>query len=165
MADDKFDALFMENFHSAVFIAKAVVASREVAEDIVQEVFIKLLDVDLDSLKSPSRFLFASVRNAAVDYVRSKTLFLSELKTPHAVHEPLPIEVSEEEVERAQNVARLFHAIERLPEQSRKVVKLVCLKNYSYQAAATELGMSVATVNTHIYRSFKALRKYMAVFF
>ena len=63
--------------------------------------------------------------------------------------------------------AQLIHlqAIERLPEQSRRVVKLICLNNYSYADAASELGVSLATIKTHMYRSIKSLRKMMALFF
>jgi len=45
------------------------------------------------------------------------------------------------------------------------VVKLICLNNYSYADAASELGVSLATIKTHMYRSIKSLRKMMALFF
>ena len=73
-------------------------------------------------------------------------------------------DLSRDDVERANRLHRLYQAIERLSEQSRKVVKLICLNNYSYADAASELGVSLATIKTHMYRSIKALRKFMALF-
>lgn len=42
--------------------------SKSVAEDIVQEVFVRLARVDLSKIDSPVKYLYRCVRNAALDY-------------------------------------------------------------------------------------------------
>ena len=48
------------------------VGSREVAEDIVQNVFLKLIEncIDLALMKSPRMYLFRMVSNRCIDYQR-----------------------------------------------------------------------------------------------
>ena len=87
-----------------------------------------------------------------------------ELNGKEVIADEVNFDLSRDDVERANRLHRLYQAIERLSEQSRKVVKLICLNNYSYADAASELGVSLATIKTHMYRSIKALRKFMALF-
>ena len=68
---DKFESLFKDHFHTAVLISHKIVSSSQTAEDIVQDVFIKMLDINLDTISSPSSYLFRAVRNASIDYLRS----------------------------------------------------------------------------------------------
>ena len=164
MITERFEIFFREHFRSAVLMAEKVVGSRQAAEDVVQDVFIRMLDLDMDKIGSVPHFFYRSVRNASIDYIRSRAnhvwASLKEQRDPA----PAGHELTEEELEYAQNLAKLYNAIERLPEQSRKVVWLVCLENYSYNDAATQLGVSVSTIKTHMYRSFKFLREILMLF-
>lgn len=159
MSPTKFDILFEDHFYSAVFIAEMIVSSRQAAEDIVQEVFIKMLDVDLDKIYLPQRYLYASVRHNAVRYVQSKLAKLSDAAFDENIPDNEKYDLTDEEMEYAENVRKLYEAIGRLPEKARETVNLICFNNYSYNQAAEKMGISVATVKTQMYRSFKALRK------
>ena len=153
MISHSLEKLFNAHFRSAAYVAEEIVHSKSVAEDIVQEVFVRLARVDL-------------VRNAALDYAGTHTLRRwEELNGSELIADEVNFDLSRDDVERANRLHRLYQAIERLPEQSRRVVKLICLNNYSYADAASELGVSLATIKTHMYRSIKSLRKMMALFF
>lgn len=164
MITAEFESLFRTHFRSAVFIAEMIVCSRPAAEDIVQDVFIKMLGRDMSAVKSPARFLYTSVRNAAVDYCRMHMIHIKENIRTADIPDNTNYDLDSEEIEYANNVRKLFHAIEQLPPRSRDVVRLICLENYSYQETADRLDMSLSTVKTHMYRSFVALRKYMMFF-
>ena len=117
-------------------------------------------------IDSPLKYLYRCVRNAALDYASTHTLRRwEELNGSELIADEVNFDLSRDDVERANRLHRLYQAIERLPEQSRRVVKLICLNNYSYADAASELGVSLATIKTHMYRSIKSLRKMMALFF
>jgi RNA polymerase sigma-70 factor (ECF subfamily) len=158
MIDRRVEKLFKEHFHAAVYIAQKIVSSRHVAEDVVQDVFIRMLEMDMEALESPVKFLYASVRNGAIDYIRRNARLINSALTPDVMRDD-SLESLMEEVEHAENLTKLLHAIEQLPEQSREVVKLVCLSDCSYQEVASRLGISLSTVKTHMYRSFKRLRE------
>ena len=159
MISHSLEKLFNAHFRSAAYVAEEIVHSKSVAEDIVQEVFVRLARVDFSKIDSPVKYLYRCVRNAALDYASTHTLRRwEELNGSN-------FDLCRDDVERANRLHRLYQAIERLPEQSRRVVKLICLNNYSYADAASELGVSLATIKTHMYRSIKSLRKMMALFF
>ncbi|MDR1414898.1 MAG: sigma-70 family RNA polymerase sigma factor [Odoribacteraceae bacterium] len=157
MVNRKIEELFKGHFHAAVYIAHKIVSSRHVAEDIVQDVFIKMLEIDIDALESPAKFLYTSVHNGAIDYMRRNSRLSKSSLLPDVPDNDFPDNMVEE-IEYAENLAKLLDAIEQLPGQSREVVKLVCLSDCSYNDAAARLGISLSTVKTHMYRSFKRLR-------
>jgi RNA polymerase sigma-70 factor (ECF subfamily) len=157
MIDPKIEQLFKEHFHVAVHVARKIVASRHVAEDIVQDVFIRMLEMDMNTLSSPVNFLYTSARNGAIDYTRRNARLVTSIAPPDMADSD-SMDTLAGEIEHAENLARLLRAIEQLPEQSRKVVELICLSNCSYNDAASRLGISVSTIKTHMYRSLKKLR-------
>ena len=165
MISPTLEELFNAHFRSAAYVAEEIVHSKSAAEDIVQDVFVKLARVDLSKIDSPTKYLYRSVSNAALDYASSHLLrSWEELNGKEVIADEVNFDLSRDDIERANRLHRLYQAIERLSEQSRKVVKLICLNNYSYADAASELGVSLATIKTHMYRSIKALRKFMALF-
>ena len=166
MISHSLEKLFNAHFRSAAYVAEEIVHSKSVAEDIVPEVFVRLARVDFSKIDSPVKYLYRCVRNAALDYASTHTLRRwEELNGSELIADEVNFDLSRDDVERANRLHRLYQAIERLPEQSRRVVKLICLNNYSYADAASELGVSLATIKTHMYRSIKSLRKMMALFF
>ena len=58
----------------------------------------------------------------------------------------------------------LYRRIEALPEQGRRIFRMICIEHKSYVETARLLSLSLHTVKTHMSRSFKALRK-MSLFF
>ena len=163
---EAFKKLFRVFYSTLVEFSMNYVGQQDVAEDIVQEVFVRLARVDFSKIDSPVKYLYRCVRNAALDYASTHTLRRwEELNGSELIADEVNFDLSRDDVERANRLHRLYQAIERLPEQSRRVVKLICLNNYSYADAASELGVSLATIKTHMYRSIKSLRKMMALFF
>lgn len=167
MSPKEFERFFQANFRKATYQAQLIVMSKEIAEDIVQDVFIKLLDrEDLFTMRITPTYLNTCVRNAAIDYIRSQAsrIFVQLNSINTGKFETSDLEVlAAEEAEYTANLHRLYDAIEALPEQARKAVHLVCFEKYSYNDAAEKLDISVNTLKTHLYRSFKKLRKHLAV--
>lgn len=162
------EALFKNHFRLAVYTAQQIVQSKEVAEDIVQNVFIKLLDIDTGDVKFPVGFLYTCVRNAALDYSRTHAYSLRAMSSFRLLREHdrpddegfdlLPAEESE----RLQRLAPLFRAVEQLPPRTREVVRQVYFHERSYQETADLLGVSLSTVKSHMYQSFRLLRERLA---
>ena len=68
MISHSLEKLFNAHFRSAAYVAEEIVHSKSVAEDIVQEVFVRLARVDFSKIDSPVKYLYRCVRNAALDY-------------------------------------------------------------------------------------------------
>ena len=63
-----------------------------------------------------------------------------------------------------EQIAAIYRRIEALPEQGRRIFKMICIEHKSYVETARLLSLSLHTVKTHMSRSFKALRK-ISMFF
>lgn len=161
------EKLFDEHFHCAVYMAQSIVSSKEIAEDIVQNVFIKLLDDRHSDVKYPVSFLYICVRNAALDYARSHAYSLRVMSRFQRIREESFSEeefnfLPDEESEHLKHVQQLFKAVEQLPPRTREVVRQVYFNDRSYQETADLLGVSLATIKSHMYQSFRMLRERLA---
>jgi RNA polymerase sigma-70 factor (ECF subfamily) len=121
------------------------------AEDVVQECFSVLWQQERP-VGSPKAWLYAAVRNRCIDVMRKAG------KT-----EPLPCDldgpISDEEAENRSSVeARLWTAVEALPEMRRKCLLMAKRDGLSYKEIADELNISEHTVRNHISRALETLR-------
>lgn len=160
----EYEALFRQHFRLAVLYAERIVGSAPEAEDIVQEVFITLLDVDFSQIRRKESYLYRCVRNAALDrlHTRMKNRFYDiNAETVRLAAEDTD-QIDEQEL--IEQLASLYNRIEALPEQGRRIFRMICIEHKSYVETARLLSLSLHTVKTHMSRSFKALRK-MSLFF
>lgn len=125
-------------------------------EDIVQECFANLWE-RLMTENPPSNiksYLYSMVRNKCVDQLRQSNDLPITL-------EPSDLEeyISEEECERRSAIeARLWTAIDTLPERCREVFLLSKRDGLKYQEIAAKLNISVNTVENQVRKALKQLR-------
>jgi RNA polymerase sigma-70 factor (ECF subfamily) len=132
--------------------------SFQLAEDIVQEFFVKLWDeklyMKLDSPMSP--YLFKSVKNNTLQAIKKESKFQFEdiEDQINKLMEDDQFDVTSMEEEKR----KLFQQVEALPEKSKEVFKAIVLQNMKYKEVAEHLNISVNTVKTHYARALKQLR-------
>ena len=68
----EYETLFRQHFRLATLYAERIVGSAHEAEDIVQEVFITLLDTDFSQIRQKENYLYRCVRNAALDHLHTR---------------------------------------------------------------------------------------------
>ena len=131
--------------------------SLEIAEDIVQDVFLrfwednKLLSVETN----PKAYLFRSVRNASIDYIRKNNYrVFTDIEEANLISEE---EISEEEL--SLQYERLYRMINQLSPQERTVLNAIVVENKRYKEVAEEMNISVNTVKTYFARALRTLRK------
>jgi RNA polymerase sigma-70 factor, Bacteroides expansion family 1 len=131
--------------------------SLEIAEDIVQDVFLrfwednKLLSVETN----PKAYLFRSVRNASIDYIRKNNYrVFTDIEEANLISEE---EISEEEL--SLQYERLYRMINQLSPQERTVLNAIVVENKRYKEVAEEMNISVNTVKTYFSRALRTLRK------
>jgi RNA polymerase sigma-70 factor (ECF subfamily) len=132
--------------------------SFQLAEDIVQDLFVKLWDEKLymkfDNSISP--YLFKSVKNNTLQVLKkeSKYQFDDIEKVVNNLMEEDQLDFATLEEEKK----KLFEQVEALPEKSKEVFKAIVLENMKYKEVAEHLDISVNTVKTHYARALKQLR-------
>lgn len=149
--------LVERHYTSLCVYAVQIVGTLEVAEDIVQDFFLRLWeDKRLRTVKyNPKSYLFNSVRNMAIDYLRKKHPYvLTELEESAWVTEE---EIDEESVEQRREKLQIH--LKKLSPQEYKVLMEVVVNNKRYKEVAAELRISVNTVKTHLSRALSFLRK------
>lgn len=132
--------------------------SFQLAEDIVQDLFVKLWDekiyMKFDNSISP--YLFKAVKNNTLQGIKkqSKYQFDAIEKVVNNLMEEEPLDFATLEEEKK----KLYEQVEALPEKSKEVFKAIVLENMKYKEVAERLDISVNTVKTHYARALKQLR-------
>ena len=154
--------LFEHYYIGLVEFGSRIVNCNETSRDIVQDVFVKLLDgkiklpVEEPALKS---YLYSMVRNATLNYLRREKL-LNNYKQANE-----QIEFSEEAILDAiiyaETIQQLHQAIQTLPGACRNICELTYLEENSNQEAAELSNTSINTVKTHKRRAISLLRERM----
>ena len=155
--------LLFRRYHRALCShAVRYVYSREIAEDIVSDVFVKFWTKKVfNSINSSYRFyLFRSVRNEAYSYLRSEFKGLDSLEnTDQNVSSDSLRPDNITQFEESYN--RVKELVESLPPQCRKIFLMSRFEGKKHQEIANELGISIKTVEAHITKGLKILKNGM----
>jgi RNA polymerase sigma-70 factor (ECF subfamily) len=150
---NELEAIFVDHYKEWCLIAISYLENRDEAEDVVQDVIVKLLQRgNADDVLNLKSYISMAVRNASLTRIRS-------LKKLRKVQIPPPT-VPSHEIDwiRAETTADMHRSIEALPDQSKKAFKLCVMDGLNYEKAADTMGISVNTVKYHLKKSFKILR-------
>lgn len=157
---DAFETLMREHYARLCDFAVRLVHSRDVAEDIVQDVFTHLWrSRDGLVIRDPLRYLYRAVRNRIASYRRQMGVRNDwrQYVTTRADESPdMPdAAATVEEADLATAYARVLH---ELPERCRLIFTMSREQDLTYGEIAQALDISVKTVETQIGRALKALR-------
>ena len=132
-------------------------------DDIVQEAFLKVLKAhEVNELKSPKAFLFATARNLALDVVRRSKIIQFDSLTENELSDVIDISDSiQESIDRNQELEFLTKAIQSLPSKCRRIFTLRKVYCMSQADIAQKLGVSVNTVATQLKIGVKKCSAYM----
>jgi RNA polymerase sigma-70 factor (ECF subfamily) len=133
------------------------------ADDLVQESFLRMLRARTEgSIRNPKAFLFTTARNLALDLFRRGRVV--QFETLVGIEDSL-VETSSassaESLNRRQELAILFEAIDILPPRCREIMKLQKLHGLSNQQIASRLGISINTVNTQLVIGLAKCRRFL----
>lgn len=108
------------------------------------------------------QYLFNSIRNASIDYLRKHQSFVFTEIEEHAYI----MDVNPDDEVPEEQLARLRHYLQQLSPQEYRILMEVVVHNKKYKEVAAELGISVNTVKTHLSHALKYLRscKFITLF-
>lgn len=152
-----FKALYEEFFHVLLAVACKYV-EREVAEDIVQDVFFKLWSTPQKFLHTTDLrfYLYRSVQNGCLNYIRNKKVEEGYRNKAEMVTEDFFYNVLlEEEI-----FIRLRKAVDELSEKYRVVINLN-LDGLSDKEIAERLGITLDAVKQQKKRGKERLREHL----
>ncbi len=160
--ESAFDA-FMDHYSPTLFRhAYGVVGNKEMAEEIVSDVFFEVWKARKDLLKieSLAAWMRTVTYHKSISLLRQETaaaqrISLDDIEnfTASAVAAPDSDLISREEID------LLNLAISELPEKCRHVFYLAKIEKVPYKEIAQLLNITLATINYHVAYAMDALRK------
>ena len=155
---ETFERYYKTHYKSFFLIACKYLKDPAQAEEIINDVFLKLwqdgeqLHIET-SLKS---YIYKAIINRCINV-------LNKIKREQAFRadsDILPDEGYElQQIEENELKMRLYAAIEKLPDQCRRVFEMSRFEELKQQEIADKLGISIKTVKNHITLALKQLSK------
>ncbi len=157
-----FEELFKKYYDRFFSFACALLNDRDAAEDILQNVFLKLWTgrERLDENRSISNYLLVSIRNEIYDY-----LCLKYNRTVVHCEPPDREEHSsdtEEKIMYMETSRMLDRIIREMPPQRQKIFMMSRYQQMSAKEIAEALDLSIRTVERHIHLALQDLRNILS---
>jgi len=169
MAEDDQEALrvLYDHYNKRLFeLAYAIVRSKEMAEEVVGDVFIQVWQKRkrVRTVENFSFYLYVMTRNSSRSYLRKygrkKLLDLDELALPF-----FQIDASPEDLMiSGEALQAINRAINDLPPQCRMVFKLVKEDGLKYREVAELLHLSLKTVENQMGIALKKIHAALPIF-
>lgn len=150
--EKEFDSYFRKLYLPLGMFALRIVGDADTAEDLVADSFSKVWQkiregLEIDNFKS---YIYQSVRNECLSYLRNKkeTVGLENI-----------MEINHETIDTSERDAKIWKAIDGLPEKCRQVFLLSKRDGLSNEEIAKEMGISIKTVKNQMTKAFSRLRE------
>lgn len=150
-AGEAFERLMPSYRRRVIGLAYSLLRDRGAAEDVAQDVFVKLWQAlpRYDGSAQLSTWIYAITRNAAISAMRKRrrTLSMSDVAVQAEVESSGAIAAAEPEDE------TLWRQVGALPEKERQAVILYYQDERTVEEVAAMMGLPVNTVKTHLHRA------------
>ncbi len=155
--------LFYSKLHS---FCMQYVHVKEVAEEITNDVFIKLWNrrEEILQINNLSTYLFVAVKNYSLNYLKQYSHLHVAVEDNEGVSGLINRNDPEQELEWKEISFQLNQAIDDLPDQCRTIFKLVKEDGFRYKEVAEILGISPRTVETQLFRALKKLQAIVNIY-
>lgn len=161
--EKRYEQLFRSYYRALVIYAEGILQSREEAEDVVQDLFMKLLNrrsiADIDSA-TESNYMYVATRHSCFNRIRDNKLKYNSKPLEDAISVQSPLKLEQSIID-AEELRIAYVAIEQLPPVCRNIFKKICIEGKKYDEVAKELGLSNNTVKVQMFRAYRKLRKYI----
>lgn len=161
-------AAYKELFHSQYSdlcnYANSYLKDDAVAEDVVQETFIRLWEKHPELIEMPNikAYLYRAVRNNSISVLRKQSTEDNGNKGYEWLQDSSEDPDANEIAASKPHYDKLiYEAIAQLPPQCREVFTCCRVQGMTHQQTALKLGLSPKTVENYMGRALKLLRKYL----
>jgi RNA polymerase sigma-70 factor (family 1) len=156
-----FKELFAREYNKLCRYALSYMHDEHLAEDVVQETFIKFWEQKQDLITSDNArfYLITAVRNNCISALRKQNHQAQYTdNTPEPEPELFLTDKHHREIE-SEQTRRIATALNQLPPKCREVFLLVKLHGMSYKQAAEALDISIKTVENQMGKAIKIFRE------
>lgn len=162
--EQHFKQLFDDHYAQLCSIAFSIVKSHEIAEDIVQNFFLKVWHnrMQIDIVYSFKTYSSKAVYLLSLNQLRQNTraVPLADMEEfPEIVSPSLDSKmIGAQEKEYMELMNAIEAVISQLPSKSQMIFKMAHYQQMRHAAIAEQLGISVNTVKVQMSRAYKTIR-------
>jgi RNA polymerase sigma-70 factor (ECF subfamily) len=147
-------ARLYDTFGASLFrYALMILANREAAEDVIQQVFLVLLDGRAGRIEDEERFLRRSVRNACYSAIRHQ-----KIRMGPPADESLLEAVGQGPAVSEEDRLALWQAIGQLPPDQREVIHLHLFEGWTFKETAVLIGEPLNTAASRYRYAIEKIR-------
>ncbi|MBW1295466.1 RNA polymerase sigma factor [Aquimarina litoralis] len=161
--EDKFSYLFDTYYQKLYNYSYKVIKEINLAEELVQETFIKLwenFEQVKDSERSIESFLITTLKNKIIDDYRKKQTREKHTNL-YALNTPIETQINRE-WELAQRIEEIYTTLE---QKTSDIFKLSRDKGLTYKEISEQKEISIKTVELHISKALKTFKKGLKDYF
>jgi RNA polymerase sigma-70 factor (ECF subfamily) len=158
--EDLFEQVFRSHFKSLHAYACTIMRDVEPAEEIVQNVFLKLWEkkAEITIRENTSAYLYRAVHNESLNYLRHRKVRSAYQSYAMRQHQQTEQEKPAEKVIMGELEKKLEAALRELPEQCRTIFQLSRFEDLKYKEIADKLDLSVKTIENQMGKALRLLR-------
>jgi RNA polymerase sigma-70 factor (ECF subfamily) len=166
LSEETYKILFRKYYSSLLFYTIRLIGDEE-AEDLIQDVFVELwMKKDTMTMDNGIQsYLYKAVYTRALNVLKHRSVKDRHAATTEEIDRKrmeyyLPYEQNEtiKRIEDRELRAKIREAIDQLPGKCKAVFKLSYLHDMKNKEIADTLGISLRTVEAHIYKALRMLR-------
>jgi RNA polymerase sigma-70 factor (ECF subfamily) len=155
----EFEKFFREKYRGFCLFACKYVKDIEVAEEVVQDVMVKLWEKreQLDIKGSVLAYINISVKNSCLNFLKHKNIVLNFEKN-ETQRISWDTSETEEEMQDIELETAVLNAIAELPPQRQKIFSMSRVDGLKYHEIADKMGLSIKTIEAQMGSALKQLR-------
>lgn len=151
-----YNDLFIRYYSKLCLYVSEFTRSRSDAEDIVQELFIKLWTnrKKIEVQTNVSGYLYMTAKNMTLNFIKSEVSRKTAIDKLYKENEPY----ADPDENDGQYLVALENCIDQLPERCKEVLLLQRIQGYKQKEIAEKLNISVKTIKNQIWLSLQRLK-------
>jgi len=159
---EAFKAVFQLYYPPLCSFAQRFVRSRDIAKELVQNIFEKLWKkrYELTIHTSLKAYLYRGVRNQSLDYLKHQEVVRRWEEESQSVE--FTQKWIDEEFHHEELLRTVERAIESLPDRRRLIFTLHWSEGLTYREISDVLGLSIKTVEAQMGRALKTIRSLLS---
>lgn len=153
-----FDQIFEQFYRPLCFFASRIIHDPADSQDIVQDVFVRFWQKENlpDTMNAIRAYLYVSVKNSCFNYLEKNSVKLKHQQT--LVNTDIEEATILNNIIQAEVLRQVFAAVDTLPEQCRKIIRMTFEDGKKAKEIACELGITISTVNNQKMRGLSLLK-------
>ncbi|AQQ53315.1 RNA polymerase sigma factor SigX [Planococcus lenghuensis] len=157
LLDETFQDLFKQHYAPVVRKVMILVKEQSIAEDIAQEVFMKLYHTDRSTINNLSGWLTKVAVNTAYNHIRTEQRHRARTMKQES-YERIETGLVEDKYMALEDIQDVQQILMKLPERDRDIL-LMKFSGYSYEEIAKTKGVEKTSIGALLVRAKNRFKK------